>query len=134
MAAAERSARATGTSRALKLCAGLELLIARLDFFACEGAEAVHAEALATEAAHDAAVNDGVAQLDEIDLPLLWRDAAAGQVTDEAAGETIARSGGVEDLAEQVARRHEVPATLEEDGAELAALDDERAGSHVEDD
>jgi len=61
-------------------------------------------------------------------------DALAGEVTHEAAGEAVARAGGVEDLLEQIAGGDEVVIGCEEDGAVFAAFDDEDLGAHVHDD
>src|SRR2546425_7772452 len=111
-----------------------EFFIARLDFFAGQRAEAIHSEAFATEAAHHAAVDHCVAQLGEIDIALFKRDAAPRQIADESAREAITSAGRVEHLAQQIARCHEVTAAPEENGAKLAALDDQRVRTHVEDD
>ena len=110
-----------------------ELLIAGLDFFAGQGAEAVHAELLAAEAAHHGTVDHGAAQFGKIEIAVGGRDAAPGQVADEAAGEAIARAGGVEDVFQQIARHHEVVVAAEQDGAVFAALDDQRVRPHVHD-
>ena len=109
-----------------------ELLVTRLDFVAGQGAEAVHSELLAAEAAHNRTVDHGAAQFGEIDIAVGGRDAAAGEIADEAAGEAIARAGGVEDIFQQIARRHEVAAAAEQDGAVFAALDDQRVRAHLQ--
>src|SRR5690242_1350126 len=99
---------------ALKRGARFKFAIARLDFLAGERAEAVHPELLAAEAAHDGAVDDGPLELGEVELAVLRRDAASGEVADEAAGEAIARAGRVEDLFEEVAGGHEMAVAAEE--------------------
>src|ERR1035438_8542558 len=133
MAAALSRASAANTRSALKRGVVFELLIAGLDFFTGQGAEAVHPELLAAEAAHDGTVDHGAAQFGKIEIAVGGRDAAAGQITDEAAGEAIARAGGVEDILQQIARDHEVLALAEQDGAVLAALDDQRVRAHGHD-
>src|ERR1022692_3053704 len=133
MAAALTRASAPRTRKTLKPGVVFELLIACLDFFTGQGAKTVYAEFLAAEAAHDRAVDHGAAQFGEIEIAVMGREAAAGQVADEAAGEGIAGAGGVEDVFQQIARHHEVLAAAEQDGAVFAALDDERVRTHFHD-
>src|SRR5258706_7354952 len=76
----------------------LEFLIAGLDFLAGERAETVHAESLATEAAHHGPVDHRSSKLRQIDRAFRRRDAAAGQVADESAGEAISGASWVEDV------------------------------------
>src|SRR5580658_512669 len=112
------------SSRFSKFRAGLELLKPCVDFRACETAETIHAEHLAAEAAHHGAVDHRPPQLGNIDAAAIRLDALSGQVADEAAGEAIARAGGVENFLQQIPRRHEVAAAVEQHGAVFAALDD----------
>ena len=65
--------------------------------------------------------------------PCLQIEALLGQVADEAAGEAIARAGGIEDFLQQIARNDEMPVAMEQDGAVLAALDDQRLRPHLQD-
>ena len=60
-------------------------------------------------------------------------DALFGQIADEAAGETVARAGGIENLFEQIAGNHEVRVAMEQNGAVFAALDHQRLGAHRHD-
>src|ERR1039457_143406 len=122
-------ASAPRTRKTLKRGVVFELLITGLDFFTGQGAKTVDAEFLAAEAAHDGSVDHGAPQFGEIEVAVMGREAAAGQVADEAAGEGIARARRVEDVFQQIARHHEVLAAAEQDGAVLAALDDERVRS-----
>src|ERR1035438_1477142 len=101
MAAALSSNSAASTRSKLKRGVVFELLIAGLDCFTGQGAEAVHPELFAAEAAHDGTVDDGAAQFGKVEIAVGGRDAAAGQIADEAAGETIARARGVEDILQQ---------------------------------
>src|ERR1035438_5877890 len=101
MAAALTSASAPSTRKTLKRGVVFELLITGLDFFTGQGAKTVHAEFLAAEAAHDGSVDHGAAQFGEIEIAVMGREAAAGQVADEAAGEGIARAGRVEDVFQE---------------------------------
>src|ERR1017187_869526 len=91
----------------LKRRAALELLVPRFDFLARQRAETVDSELLAAETAHDGAVDHGAAQVREIDLRALQRNAAARQIAHEAARETVAGAGGVEHAFQQISRRHE---------------------------
>src|ERR1017187_980358 len=118
------------TPPALKVGAVLELGIARIDFLAGEGSETLHTELFAAEATHYGAVDYGAAQIGEIEMALLEVEAAAGEIADEATGEGIARTGGVEDGFQQVAGNHKMAAAVEQDGAVFAALDDEGLGPH----
>src|SRR5450759_2492076 len=131
MAAALTKASAASTIRPLKRGVVLELLITGLDLFTGQGAEPVHAELFAAEAAHHGTVDHGAAQFGKIEIAVRWRDAPAGQISDEAAGEAIARARRVEDVFQQIARDHEVLALAEQDGAVLAALDHQRVRAHV---
>ena len=90
-----------------------ELLIAGLDVFAGEGTEAVYAELFAAEASHDGAIDDGTPQFREIEFATIRGKAAAGEIADEAAGEAIARTGGVEDVVEKIAGDNEMIAAVE---------------------
>src|SRR5260370_32253558 len=108
---------------ALKRGAVLELLITGLDFFTGQGAEAVHPELLAAEAAHDGTVDDGAPQFGKLEIAVRGRDTLAGQIAEEAAGEAIARAGGIEDVFQQIARHHEVLVAADKGGGILAALD-----------
>ena len=108
-------------------------MIAGIDLGARERAEAVHAELFAAEAAHDGAVDHGTAQFGEVHRAGFGIDTAPGQVADEAAGEAVARAGGIEDILQQVTRGHEVAAVTEEDGTVLAALDDQGTRPHAMD-
>src|ERR1035441_4045300 len=115
MAAALSSNSAASTKRALKRGVVFELLIAGLDFFTGQGAETVHPELFAAEAAHDGTVDHGAAQFGKLEIAVGGRDAAAGQLADDTAGEAIARAGRVEDVFQQIARDHEVLALAEQD-------------------
>src|SRR5262245_41535098 len=82
------AASAAATSRqSLERRALLEFPIARLDFRPRKIAEAVHAKFLATETAHDRAVNHGAPQFFEPDVAVIGRDALSGEIADESAGE-----------------------------------------------
>src|ERR1035437_4534732 len=133
MAAALSRASAASTMRALKRGVVLELLITGIDFFTGQGAEPVHPEFLATEAAHDGTVNHGAAQFGKIEFSVGGRDAAARQMANETAGEAIARAGRVEDVFQQIARDHEVLTAAEQDGAVLATIDHQRVRTHLHD-
>src|SRR5438270_11157234 len=98
---------ATNTRSELERGTVLELLIAAIDLFTGQGAEAIHPELFATEASHDGAVDDGAAQVGKIDIAIAGRNALSREVADEAAREAIARSGGVEHILEQIAGHHE---------------------------
>ena len=80
---------------------GLELpvegLETRVDFGTGQGTEAFHSKLLAAKAAHDGAVDDGPPPLRRVDRAIR-RITTPGQIADEPAGETIARSGGIEDI------------------------------------
>src|SRR4249920_1764497 len=102
-AAALQRARMAVTGATLKSRAVLELPIARLDFVAGERAEAVHPEFFAAETPHHRSVDDGAAQLGEVDVAARGIDPASRQVADESAGETVARAGGIEHVVQQVA-------------------------------
>src|SRR5450631_2168610 len=108
MAAALSRSSAARTIRTLKRGVVFELLITGLDFFMGQGAEAVHPELLAAKAAHDGTVDHGTPQFGKIDIAVGGRDATAGKITDEPAGEAIARAGRVEDIFQQIAGDHEV--------------------------
>src|SRR4051812_23449905 len=86
---------------ALERRAGFELVVTGIDLRPGEGTEAVYAEALAAEASHHGAIDNGAAQFGEIDGAGVRVDAAAGEIADEAARETVARAGGVEHVFEQ---------------------------------
>src|SRR4051794_19744969 len=105
--------------------AGFKLSIPAFDLLARERAETVDSEFLAAEAAHYRAVDDGAFELVEGEVAIRRGDAASGEVADEAAGEAVAGAGRVENVFEEVAGRHEVTASAEQDRAILAALDDE---------
>src|SRR5690349_5827839 len=122
-----------GSAAGLKRGAGFELVITRLDLVAGQRPEPVHAELFAAEAAHDRSVDDGALQFGKIQISVAGRNAPAREVADEAAGEGIARAGRVEDVLEQVARRDEVAAAAEQDGAILAPLDDQGVRPHLQD-
>src|ERR1700722_793352 len=70
-----------------KLCEVPELLEAGVYIFTGESAEAIHAEFLNAEAAHDGAVDNGPADLLGIDVAGLKIHALFGQIADEAARE-----------------------------------------------
>src|ERR1039457_5973826 len=121
MAAALSRSSAANTRSALKRGVVFELLIAGLDCFTGQGAKAVHPELFAAEAAHDGTVDHGAPQFGKVEIAVPGRAAAAGQRTDEAAGEASARAGGGEDGSQQIAGDHEGRARAEQDGAVLAA-------------
>src|ERR1035437_7402472 len=131
MAAALSRTSAANTMRALKRGVVFELLIAGLDLFTGQGAETVHPELFAAEAAHHGAVDHGAAQFGKVEIAARGRDAPAGQIADEPAGEAIACARRVEDVFQQIARDHEVLAAAEQNGAVLAALDYQRVRTHV---
>src|SRR5262245_28557423 len=103
----------TERSRQSKRGAVFEFLITRLDLAAGQGPEAIDAKLLAAVAPHDGAVDDRASQLGHLDMAVVRVDPLARQITDKAAGKTIARAGGVEDVFEQVARRHEMAVAVE---------------------
>src|ERR1017187_4912183 len=115
----------------LKRRATVELLVPRFDLLARQRAETVDSKLLATETAHDRSVDHGAPQLRKIDLRAVQRNAAARQIAHETASETVARAGGVEHAFQQISRRHEVALPAEDHGAVLAALDHQRAGTHL---
>src|SRR5665213_1357465 len=102
---------------------GAELFKAGIDFFARERAEAFHSKAFAAEASHDGPVNHGAAQHAPADVIAFQAEAMLGQIADEAARETIARAGGIENIFKQVAGYDEIGIAPEQHGAEFAALD-----------
>src|SRR5215472_16854075 len=110
-----------------------EFLEAGIDFTARQSAEPVDAEFLAAEAAHHRAVNHRTADFVVIGPGIFQINPLSRKVTHESAGETIARSGGIENVFEQVAGNHEVPVAPPEDRAVFSALDDQRVRSHAED-
>src|SRR5215469_11988312 len=116
-------------SRTLKERAVFELLIAGLNLVPRQIAETVDAELLAAEASHHAAVDHRAAKLGHIGRAASGFDSLARQIPHEAAGEAIARAGGVEDLVEQVTGRHKVAVAMEQNGPVFAALDDQRFGA-----
>src|SRR5580700_10273015 len=115
----------------LERSAVLEFPKARLNLVAGQRAEAVHAEVLATEAAHHRAVNHGAAQLRHVRLAVRRLNPLPSQIAHEAAREGIARARRVENILQQVAWRDEMLAPVEKDCAILAALDDQRARAHA---
>src|ERR1017187_5783715 len=110
-----------------------ELAEAPVDLLACQRPEAVDTKLLAAEAAQDRSINDGAPQLLRVDVAALQIETLFGQVADEAARETIARARRIEHFFKKVSRHHEVRIAAEQDGAVLAAFDDEGIRSHVED-
>src|SRR5437016_6360883 len=96
MAAALSPASAAATAGTSKRGCAFELLIARLDFIACQSAEAIHAEFFAAKTAHKAPVNHGAPQVGELNLAIGERDSLPRQITDESASEAVARARGVE--------------------------------------
>src|SRR6185437_7214941 len=106
--ARERPTARVRSRSALKKRELFELLIAGLNLVPRQIAETVDAELLAAEAAHHASIDHGAPQLGHIDRAVGGIDAFAGEVTHEAAGETIASTRGIENAFEQIARRHEV--------------------------
>ncbi|MNX84360.1 hypothetical protein D3C86_1161530 [compost metagenome] len=92
------------------------------------GAQAIAAELLNVVRRHDAAQDDGAAQV------LVREVIGVGQVTQEAAREAVAGAGGVRDLLDGVGGRDEdVAVVLDEHGAVLALLDDDGLGTKLED-
>jgi hypothetical protein len=67
-----------------------ELVVARVDFFARERAEAVNSEPLAAVAAHHGAEDHGPVQFRLVEVRRRV-EADTGQIAEEAAGEAIAR-------------------------------------------
>src|ERR1017187_5286776 len=130
MEATLSSASAPTTARPLKRGVVLELLITGLDLFTGQGAETVHPELLAAEAAHDGTVNHGAPQFGKVEIAVGGRRAAARQVADEPARKAIARPGRVEYVFQQIARHHEVLAAAEQNRPVLAAFDD-RSEEHT---
>src|ERR1039457_2749656 len=133
MAAALSRSSAANTRSALKRGVVFELLIAGLDFFTGQGAETVHPELLAAEAAHDGTVNHGAPQFGKVEIAVGGRRAPARQVADEPARKAIARPGGVKYVVQQIARHHEVFAAAEQNRAVLAAFDHQRVRPHLRD-
>src|SRR5450759_2113034 len=133
MAAPLSRTSAANTMRALKRGVVLELLITGLDLFTGQRAETVHPELFAAETAHHGTVDHGAAQFGKVEIAVGRRDAPAGQIADEAAGEAIARARRVENVFQQIARDHEVLALAEQNRAVLAALDHQRVRTHAHD-
>src|ERR1035437_8960693 len=79
MAAPLSRTSAANTMRALKRGVVFELLIAGLDLFAGQGAETVHPELFAAEAAHHGAVDHGAAQFGKVEIAARGSVAAAEQ-------------------------------------------------------
>src|SRR6185436_4573512 len=92
----------------------------------------VYSKFLAAKTAHYRAVNYRSAQILVGYFSIARVDALSGQVSDEAAGEAIARAGGIEHLLQQVAGDHEMAVLAEQNGAELAPLDDQRVRAHTQ--
>src|ERR1051326_1845967 len=88
-----------------------------VDFGTSQRFEASDAEHLAAETPHDRSINHGAAEVLLVDMALLEIATFLGKVADEPAGETIARTGRVEHLFEQIARHHEMRIAAEQDGA-----------------
>ena len=65
-------------------------------------------------------------------MVVLQIEALLRQIADEAAGEAIARAGGIEDIFQQIAGHHEVGVAAEQHGAVLAALDHQRMRTHLQ--
>src|ERR1035437_206215 len=107
MAAPLSRTSAANTIRALKRGVVFELLIAGLDLFTGQGAETVHPELFAAEAAHHGTVDHGAAHFGKVEIAARGRDAPSVQLANEAPGEAIARPGRVEDVFQQIAGDHE---------------------------
>ena len=58
---------------------------------------------------------------------------ATCKISEETAGEGVARAGGIEHILEQVSGHDEVPFGAKQDGAIFSALDDYRPRAHLED-
>src|ERR1700690_4320547 len=91
--------RAAGALFRLKAGEFFELVEAGIDLRAGQGPKTVHAKLFAAEAAHHRTVDDGAADLGDGGV-VLDVEAAAGHVSEEAAGEGIARAGGIEHVLE----------------------------------
>src|SRR5260370_10543084 len=109
-----------------------ELFKTGIDLCARERAEAFHAKSFAAEAAHDGPVNHGPAEHAAADMIALQAEAMLGQVADEAARETVAGAGGIEDVFEQVSGHYKERVAPEQHGAILAALDHHGGRAHVQ--
>jgi len=79
-----------------------------VDFGTGEGAETLHTEFFTAKAPHDRAVNYRPTQIAALDVAGFEIEALAGQIADESTGETIARTGAIEDRIEQIAGDDEV--------------------------
>src|SRR5437868_6643215 len=110
-----------------------ELFEAGINVGACQGAEALHAEALAAEAPQDGAIDYGTAQLAASNVVALEIEALLSKVTYEASGEAIARAGRIEHKLQQIAGHHEIGVLAEQHSAVFAALNNERVRTHGQD-
>src|SRR5438309_1842066 len=94
-----------------------EFFKSSIDFGTLQSAEALHAETLTTKASHDRAVDDSAAEIPAADMVGLQIEALLRQVADKAAGEAIARSGGIKDVFEKIAWHDEEGILTEQHGA-----------------
>src|ERR1700733_2405429 len=99
---------AAARKQTLERCEFFEFFETGINLLPSEGAEPIHTEALATEAAHHGAVNHGAAQFVRIDGFVFQIHSRAGERAHEAAGKAIARTRWIEDVVEQISGHHEM--------------------------
>src|SRR5579884_2108637 len=117
----------------LELCKTAELFKTAVDLSARQRAEPLHAETLATIAAHDGSVDHGPVQDSGIEVFVFEVKSALGEIADESSGEAVAGAGGIEHIIQQISGDDEVGVAPEQNGAVLSTFDHNRAGTHLED-
>ncbi len=110
-----------------------EFFEAGVDFFASQGAEAVHAEFFAAETSHDGAVDDSSAEVAAAEVAGFEVEALGREIAEESARETVACACGVENVFEKVARHDEEGIAAEEHRSVFSAFNDESMGANIED-
>src|SRR5580658_561709 len=78
-----------------------------IDLFTGKIAEALNTKLLAAEAAHNGAIDDGAVQFSNIELAIAQIETAFRQVADKPSSKTVARTGGIENVFQQITGNHE---------------------------
>src|SRR5690348_14660002 len=82
-----------------------EFVKASIDLCARQCSEALHAELFAAEAAHHRTVNHGAMQFVHAEVTVVQVETSLGKISNEPARKAVPRSGRIENIFQQVARR-----------------------------
>src|SRR3954454_25353016 len=102
------------------------------DFTSIKSSEALDAELLAAEAAHNGAIDYRSMKVVHIDLSVSKIESAFGKIPDEPSRKTVACARRIENILQQVTGNPKQGIVPEEHGAVFASLDHEGAGSKIQ--